>query len=222
MDVKQFATDNWPVLVGGAVGVFILLKMRGGSSTSAAPVYLSGGQSDAAIMANAQAEATRAQAALMNRELDIQLSKQNAELALQRDALEIQAKQNVEAARAANLNAAGTFLQAQSAGAAASGVAVAQMIGQLQAPAVAAIESSWQENAMALQSAALVAAGSFQGQTIAIAGITDTLNKFIDIPVAGMQGLIAQGNAPAQKSLGSQIVGTAGNLAGSLIQKGFF
>jgi len=58
MDVKEVAQKHWPLLLGGAVGLFLIVRMRGGGQAAApAPVYLQSGPSEAAILAGVQRDA---------------------------------------------------------------------------------------------------------------------------------------------------------------------
>lgn len=189
MEIVQFAKNNWPLLAGGTVGLILIMRMRGGGGSAApAPVYLNAGPSEASLMANAQLEAARLEAGILNRQVDMANNKQLAEIELQRKALEMQAAQNIEVARAANMTAAGTFLAAQGSSAGASGTAVSQMIGQLQQPAINAINSAANENAAALNAAAIVAMGSFEAQAASFSGVSDMIKNFLNIPTTAIQG----------------------------------
>lgn len=200
MDVKEFAKNNWPLLAGGAVGIFLILRMRGGGSSAPAPVIMNAGPSEASVMANAQVEVARAQAAqaanqlnaqtaLANRQIDVQMASAANDFALQSKAINAQMEANQNASRVATMNAGAQFLQAQGVAAMGAGTAVTGMIGELNKPAIAAMMSSAEENAAALQAGAIVAAGGYQAQAKAFEGITNVLTEFVKIPQLGMQGV---------------------------------
>lgn len=258
MDVAQFAKENWPILVGGTVGLFLIMRMRGGGGSAApAPVIMNTAPSDASIMASAQADAVRQQAALATQQMNMQNNQQMALIQLERDkigastaatnagfqlerdkinatvgmnnstiaaeanknamafalqqgALEVQAQANTNAARTANITAAGGFLQAQGTAAGAAGTAVAQMVGQLQAPAVMALQTASYENAAALNAAAVAATSTYQAQSATFSGITDVLKEFVKTPAAVMGSMPAAANGGSLSSLFTGF----GNMAG--------
>ena len=249
MDFKAFAKDNWPLLVGGGVGIFLIMRMRGGGQTaSAAPVIMNTAPSEAAIMASAQADAVRQQSALATRQMEMSYNLETAKIAastaatnstigLQRDqlsamvsannsanqldhdkalmtfqlgqgALEVQNAQNIQAARTANITAAGGFLQAQGNAAGSAGTAVAQMIGQLNQPAMIAIQNAAIENSAALNAAAVTAVGGYQAQQGTFSGITDVLKEFVKMPAATMAGM------PNMLGAASGVIGNLGGSRG--------
>lgn len=215
MDVQNVIKEYWPWMLGGVAGIFLITRMRSGASASSAPVYLQAGQSDAQIIANAQAEALRSQTALQTRQLDLAAQKQADELALQRSALEMQYQSSTDAARAANLTAAGAFLQSQGTAASSAGQAVSQVVSSLYAPAVAAIGAASAENSAALQTAALVASSSYSAQASALTGVTDVLGEFVKIPLAGQQAIGQIGSATKNKSTWETMMESAAKMYGA-------
>lgn len=154
MDVKEFAKDNWPILVGGAIGLYIIFRPKQTASYNA-PVIV-GGSSDAAIMASAQAEALRQQAALQNRQMDLTTQQYADDLALKNRQLDLTAQQASDQLTLANREL--------------------ELLSKSQSHELAlqraALELQAQSNSEAARVATITAAGNFlgeQGQSAAYA-----------------------------------------------------
>lgn len=212
MNVPPFVKDNWPLLVGGAVGIYLIMRLRGGGGGgSNAPVIMNTGPSEGAVMAQAQLEGVRANIAAQERQdqraYDLALAtmgnaeKQAAQnFQLQSNALNAQ----VEASRAASQNAAVTaFAQynvAQGETAKGIGTGVGSLLTALYAPSIAAMNATAAENAAAMQAGAIAAAGSYDAQAQMGRGITDMIGKFAEIPKTAAAGAGQAAAAPKEKT----------------------
>lgn len=167
-DVKDFAKKYWPYLVGGAVGLFILMRMNRGSSGGGATydnTYAALlAQQSAAGAQNAQIQA---QADIANRQLAQQEKQAEREHQLNLGVLATQKEKTYS-------DALTNFHLAQAEMAKGIGGSAGQVIAALNAPAIASINSAAQENAYALMSAAEAAGAGFAAQSFAIDSISRT------------------------------------------------
>lgn len=162
-DVKDFVKQYWPYIVGGLVGIYLLLRFSGGSSSG-------GGSSDYAafMQANAQASQQNAQLQAQQAALAAQAAQAAGELQLNRDALNAQISKD-KATLALQQSAVYTegfnaFQTSQAAMATAIGGSAAQVITALNQPAITAMQAAAVENAAALEAAGNVAVGSYSAQ----------------------------------------------------------
>jgi hypothetical protein len=166
-DVKSVAIKYWPWLVGGAIGIFLLTRVRGGSSggSDVSAFYASQAAAGAAqSQANAQLEIARAQIAATEKASDRTHEYNLANIGLQKEALYSQAIIG--------------FNQSQAAMAAGIGTSAGAVVGALNAPAIAAMQGAAYENAAAMEAAAYAAGMGYQAQA-GIVGHTSNVTKSV-------------------------------------------
>lgn len=171
-DAQDFIKKYWPYILGGVAGLYLLSRQTGGGQPQTV-VLGGGGMSDAAYMAQAQIASIEAQSAIDRQMLQMQQTQLDREHTLNLSALEAQTR----AASDANLT---NYLAAQ--GAASQGVAQAAsgVIAALTAPSIAAINSTAQENAYALQSAAAAAAAGYTAISNINLAASDVAGRFAE------------------------------------------
>lgn len=145
MEVKQVVKDYWPYLIGGAVGIYLIYQYSGSSSSS--PVVV-GQQFDQAAAAYG----------LQMRALDNQNASAQAAAAVAMAEVQRGVAADTLAASVAYTAAQGTAAKDVAAGS-------AQVIAQLQAPTVSAMQLQTAENIAALQTAGAIAAAGYGAQT---------------------------------------------------------
>lgn len=187
LEIPAIIKDNWPMAVGGIVGIYLILKFMGskGSSTPA-PVIAGGMDSTAyAAMANANAAVQTAQ---------IQAASKAAEIQAQNDAMNTQAaiinNQNNNAAQIAFVQTQGQV--AQSVGSAAQGIITA-----LELPSIQAMNSAAAQNNATLDAAAKVAESGFLSQ----AAISSSALQ----NVTALSGLVASSNQTMASAIGGNV-----------------
>ncbi len=155
MDTGEAVKKYWPWVLGGVAGLYVLSKMSGGGGGDSGAAYAQMMQAQmAAGLQNQQAAAQQAaQQAQIKAQYDI--AAMNRDVALAQTAAAVQKSDNETAVQFIMANAQ----LAQGAGSAATGI-----ISALNMPAVAAINAMSNENAAALQSAALISMGAFAAQ----------------------------------------------------------
>lgn len=181
-DVKAIVKQYWPYILGGIVGIYLILRYAGGSSSS--------GSGDGGYAAFLQAQTAAAQ---QNAQMQLQTNAQNAQLAMAQKQLDAQiasdaAKLEVQKA-AVHAEAFNTFQTTQAAMAQAIGSSTAAVIGSLNNPAMIAMQANAAENAAALNAAANVAAASYMSQSNIIKGLSEISGAaFGAIPQIQMPG----------------------------------
>ena len=145
----------WPYIVGAIVGLYLISKYMGGSSSS--------GSTDYASFLNAQnaAAAQAAQIGIAQQQLQNQTDLQNAQIQL--------------ASQAEQDAAQATYMQAQGQLASQVTAASSGVIAALYQPAITAINAAGVYNGQVAQAAAQVAVGGFQSQASMIQSESQTL-----------------------------------------------
>jgi hypothetical protein len=188
MDFKEDAKKYWPWVAGAVVGYFVIVKLMGSGSTSAA----ASGASDASVLAAASANAAAANSAATtaNNQYQLaqtQLSDQNA---LATATLQAQSLASGQAAQVANVSAIGGVITN-------IGTMISSTLAsQAQIP-VAAINAAAAGNQVALAAAASVASAGVQ----ALPGTLSASAQLVEAQYAPLQ------------SYGSTLVGLADGVA---------
>lgn len=195
-DLQDFIKKYWPYILGGVAGIYLLTRQT--SSTQPQTVVLGGGgMSDAAYMAQAQLASIEAQSAIDRQMLQMQQTQFDREHALNLSSLEAQTR----AASDANLT---NYLAAQ--GAASQGVAQAAsgVIASLTAPAIAAINSTAQENAYALMAASQAAGDAYKSIAQINLAASEVAGRFADTTHSAYMDTTASSVAEAMAAVGKQ------------------
>jgi len=166
-ETKEFLKKYWPYVIGGIVGLYIVMKYMGGSSSSSSTdpysAYL---QSQTALQGqNLQAQMQQAQ-------IDANTNAQNAANTLAQNTLDVQ--NNANYATAFN-----NFQSTQAQMVTALGTGVSQVVTALNQPSITALQSAAYENSAALQAAGNVAASSFLAQGQIASGATSMFGSAI-------------------------------------------
>lgn len=162
-DVKIFVKHNWPYILGGVVGLWLIMRYSGGSSAPAQ--NSSGDEQQFMALMNAQAAqsaAQGAQVAMANKNLDQQY-------AIAVKSLEVQNAQGNNATQVA-------WLQAQGDAAMKTAGASAMLVDALNRPASQAIASSGQVTAAGLAASGMVGVAGFQAQAQTVTAAANVLN----------------------------------------------
>lgn len=220
-DTTEAIKKYWPWVAGGVVGLILITKMRGGSSGSADPLaaaYAAQQQyamQNAALgqQAKAQEQAYQLGLATINGQLSSAMAQMDAQKAVA--LADIGRQQMTDQAMIAGQTMVGslqaqanyTLAQGQAGLAAAQGASL--MMAQLQAPAIAGINASANENIAAMNAAGAISVAGFgslanmiQSSSGAAVGMSTALagtNLAQSASIASMSG-----------SLGNQIVGITG------------
>lgn len=144
-ETKEFLKKYWPYVIGGIVGLYIVLKYMGGSSSSS-----SSDPYTAYMTAQTQLQAQNAQIAAQQQSESDQVGLANAQINMQNNAN--------------YANAFNAFQTSQAAMASSLGTSVSQVITALNTPAITALQAGAIENSAALTAAGNVAANSFLAQ----------------------------------------------------------
>ncbi len=161
--VKVFVQHNWPYLLGGAIGIYVVLKVLGNHSQAAAPADNSG-QFMALMNAQAaQSAGQSAQIALANKNLD----NQNA-IAMR--SLDVQNAQGNNQAQVA-------WMQSQGDAAMKTAGAAAMLVDALNRPAVQAIGSAANATAAGLAASGMVGVAGFQAQAQTVTAVANVINN---------------------------------------------
>ena len=188
--VKVFVKHNWMYLAGGLLGLIIVVKYVGRSSSSNTTTNTSSNDAQFMALMNAQAAQSAgqsAQIALANKNLD----NQNA-IAMR--SLDVQNAQGNNATQVA-------WLKAQGDAALKTASASAMLVDSLNRPATQAIASSGQVTAAGLASSGMIGVAGFQAQSATVTAAANVLNHNTDatasiINTAAMRDAsIAQSNA---------------------------
>lgn len=163
-DAKTAVKKYWPWLLGGAIGLFLIMRTRKSS----------GGTSDlqAFYASQAQAGAAASQTSLQTRQLELAAAAQQSELAME--------SKKLDAAREVGLVTAASTM------AGAVGASTSQVIAALFAPGIAAMQSTAYENASVFQAAGNIAAHSYVAQA-------DMVNAGAQATIAGAGAINAWG-----------------------------
>ena len=195
-ETTELLKKYWPYALGGVVGLYIILKYAGGSSSSGSSDY--GAYLQAQTAASAQQAQLGLQAQMQQSQIDAQTTQANNQYALAQQSLDVQNSANYA-------NAFNTFQNTQANMAQALGGAASQVIGALNAPAITALQAGALENSSALQAAGNVAAQSFLAQGQVSQGTSNMFGNAIK----GLSGL-GQFSAPQPPGPVTSAVGTAG------------
>lgn len=196
-DVKQAVIKYWPYLLGGAIGLWLLTRNRGGSGgTSDYGAFLQS-QTAAGVataQANGQLEIARAQIAASE-------NAANREHAYNLEAIGIQ-KQKVYA------DAMIGFNMSQAEMAKGIGASAGSVIGALNGPAMMAMEAAALENAAAMGASAQVAVGGYQAQADIVGHTSSVLDSVAkNSNMSGAFAGLTSGGLQPQQSTGSQMLG---------------
>ncbi len=181
-ETKEFLKKYWPYVVGGIVGLWLIMKYMGGSSSSSTSDY--GAYLQAQTAASAQQAQLGLQSQMQQAQIDATTNAANQQFALQSKALDVSNNNNYA-------TAFNNFQTTQAQMAQALGSSVGSVLGALNAPAITALQAGAYENSAALQAAGNVAAQSFlaQGQ------VSQGTSNMFGTAIANL-GKLGQFNAP--------------------------
>lgn len=204
-DIKVFIKDRWPWILGGLVGLYLVFKYMGGSSAA------SSGDGGMAAYLAAQSQGA-SQAAIANAQIQASKDQQAAANALARDQLNAQIGANNNATQV-------NFLQAQGQVAGQVAGAASTIVGALNGPAIAAINSAAYENAAALAGAAGVAQSGYVAQASAIksaSGVVQSVAQAVGQSSQSTSQQVATGGQVAQTAYADYAKNTAANSSSNM------
>lgn len=217
-DTTEAVKKYWPWVAGGVVGLVLIMKMRGGGAgvDPLASYYVAQQQGAAAQQAAAaqakavdnsyalgmaqiqgQIQANQLQMTALMGQIDAQKAVAMADIGRQGQTEQLLAAGNTQVGMV-NAQANYTLAQGQAGLAAATGAA--QLVAQLQAPAVAGIQAAALQNVSAMQTAGQISTAGF--------GATANMLQSTGGAAVGLGNALANTNA-------AQSVGLA-SMAGSL------
>lgn len=202
-ETKVFVKQHWVLLLGGAIGLYVVFKYMGNSSSNSTNTT---DQTTAALYAqSSQYNAASANAALQQQNLANQYDLANK-------SLEVQNAQGNNATQVA-------WLQAQGDAAMKTASASAQLISSMNAPAVQAISSSGQVTMAGLAHSASVANAATASQTAAVTAAANVINT-----AAAANALTASTriNADANIAMSNNQVASSALSNNAKIQQGYF
>lgn len=216
MEMPEPVKKYWPYLLGGAVGLFLLLKSSSGNSSSggstdyasllAAQSAASASQGQLGLQASALQDQTQVQLAQVAGQSAIATTNANASLTIagyQRDtALAATAAAVNDSNNAAQIG----FISAQAQLAANAGQASAGIITALQAPDIVAINDATAYNIATVQSAAGASVAAY-GSSAAIYQGTNQTTAIVGSTLAPAGGINSQGAIAAISGASGTIVG---------------
>lgn len=147
MDIGESIKSHWPYVVGGLVGVYIIYKYTGASSTTTAT---SSGVDPNMLAYAAQQNQLQAQSSLANQQMQLQANAQQAAINLQNAQLQAQSNNATQRNEIAYNTALGST-------ASSIGNSIASVIQAQSALPAAAINAAMAENQTALQTSAATA-----------------------------------------------------------------
>jgi hypothetical protein len=207
-DVKEFVAKYWPYIVGGIVGLFLILRFSGGSSSGSSSG--DGGYGaflQAQTAAGAQNAALQLQAQTANNQMALESKALQAKIDFDNAALQVQ--NNANYAVAFN-----DFQMTQAAMAQSIGSSTAAVIDALNAPSIMAMQTGAFENAAALEAAGVVAASSFATQGQIVATSSQTAGQMAQA-LQGVTSNVGNLEGPAPEGKWSQAVGLIGRAYGA-------
>lgn len=160
-DLPEMLKKNWPYVVGGIIGLYLVWRFMSGGSASGGDGGLSAYYA-AQAQQQAAAQSAAAQAAQIQAEKDI--AQQQYDLGLK----QLQISGQTE------------YLKSQAQMAQAVGDSAAKLVGSLYTPTIAAMQSAAYENAAALTAASQVAAAGFISQQGTVQATSDVTRAVSD------------------------------------------
>ncbi len=199
-ETKVFVKEHWVLLLGGAIGLYVVFKYMGNSSNSSSQttdsiMYAQSAQYSAASAANAlQEENLQNQYALANKSLDVQNAQGN-------NATQV------------------AWLQAQGDAAMKTAGASAALIAAMNGPANHAIDAGGAVTVAGLNASAGVAAAGFNSQTAAVTAAANVINTS-----TAANALVSSQRikSDAEIAMSNNQVSSTALMANAKIQEGYF
>lgn len=212
MHVPETVKEHWPYYVGGAVGLYLVLRIMRNRAASSAPSPAVAVGSTGGVVYAGNSGPTAGDVQMHAIDTQAQLTAQKTSVA-QGIAL---ATLDANTQLASQVNAA-NYLQAQGQVAAQVGSAAGQLVAALQAPTIAAINGSNVADALALSAAANVTDAGFATQASMVKTASDN-SAFTVSALNHSEDTLTAGMVAAQQSYASTV--NAGYKAASDIAVG--